>query len=64
MGPSEYAAWGEDDCEETLRIAAEDAGKLALALLKARFSGARGAFGRLRAFCEDADIPFEFANWT
>ena len=64
MGAAFEAVWGVDDAEITVRLAAGQVGRLALALLVERLADQPDAAQALIALCEAYDIDFEAANWT
>ena len=64
MGASQQAAWGLDDDEVTLSVAADDVSRLAMALAAEMLKGGKGAVARLAERCEDYDVPYQSARWT
>lgn len=64
MGAAFEAAWGCDDEEITVRIPADQAAKLAFALLGERLKDGPDAARDLVDFCETAGVAFETALWT
>lgn len=64
MGADDSAPWGTDDEERTLEIAPEDVGRLALALIAARFGRDRKGFDALADFCASAGVDYVVRTWT
>jgi hypothetical protein len=64
MGAAPEAAWGLDDAEVTLTVAADQLGPLALALAGELLAGKPDAVARLRDLCEAHGIEARIACWT
>ena len=64
MGAAPEAAWGLDDAEMTLTVAADQIGPLVLALASELLAGQPDAVGRLRDLCEAHGIEARVACWT
>jgi hypothetical protein len=64
MGASPWAAWGVDDEEVTLSVAADQVARLALALAAEVLKDGQGASARLAEICEAHDVPCRIACWT
>ena len=64
MGGAFEAAWGVDDEEITVRLAAGQVGRLALALLAERLTGEVDPAKALIDLCDTHEIEVETANWT
>jgi hypothetical protein len=64
FGPSVESAWGSDDYEYILTVAATDVNRLALALLARGFAGGPSMqFNDLVKLCRDAGISADFSTW-
>jgi hypothetical protein len=64
MGAALQAAWGAGDEEITVRIDADEAVRLAFALLVERLRGRPDVARQLIDLCEAHDIEHQVANWT
>jgi hypothetical protein len=64
MGAKPEDAWGLDDEEVTLTVTADQAGRLALALVAELLRGDRNAVRRLADICEAHDVSCRVACWT
>ena len=64
MGADARAAWGLDDEEVTLSVAADQVAALALALAAEILKDGQGATARLAQICEDHDVPCRIACWS
>jgi hypothetical protein len=64
MGGGPGAAWGLDDEEVTLRVPADQVGRLALALATELLNGRTDAVAALSAICEEHGVDHQVALWT
>jgi len=64
MGAADYAAWGEDDNEQSLELTPAAAAKLAITLLRDRFAGRPDAFEAIRAYCDEQNVDSTLCRWT
>jgi hypothetical protein len=64
MGAAPEAAWGLDDAEVTLTVAADQLGRLTLALASELLAGRADAVDRLRELCEAHGVEARVACWT
>ena len=60
IGPTVTEFWGHDDYEFWVRVPPASASKLALELLRQKFSGQLGAVDAFRAWCKAHGVEHEF----
>jgi hypothetical protein len=61
IGPTVTRTWGHDDYEFWVRV--PSASKLALELLREKFSGQLGAVDAFRSWCKAHGVEYEFEAW-
>lgn len=64
IGPAAARTFGSGEYEAWMRVAADDMGRLAFALLAEKFADMPDALSALRAFCEQRAISFEAGGWS
>ena len=64
MGAGEWAAWGLDDRELSLKLPPSAVAALTLCLLRDRFFGRSDAFEAIRTYCDEHDIDATLSQWT
>src|SRR6516162_2373707 len=63
IGPSVTRAWGHDDYEFWVRVPPAAVSKLALELLREKFSGQLGAVDAFRDWCKAHGVDHKFEIW-
>ena len=63
IGPTVTRTWGSDDYEFWVRVPPTAVSKLALELLREKFSGQLGAVDAFRAWCKAHGIEHKFEIW-
>ena len=63
IGPTVTQFWDHDDYEFSVRVPPTAVSKLALELLREKFSGQLGAVDAFRDWCKAHGVPYEFETW-
>lgn len=64
IGPRALAAHGDSDYEAWAKVAPENIGKLAFALLAEKFAGRHDALTAMVKFCADHRVPVDFGAYA
>jgi hypothetical protein len=63
MRPAVERAWDHEDYEYSVEVQAPAVARLAVELLREKFTGDVGAVDSLRSFCETHGIAYRFDSW-